>query len=131
MYFLLESSEFRYKLVRICVARASLASADPGVVCESQDKIQPLPEISYIKDQPLQSNDEAEDDEGQVLGGTNVIGCVPNLSGQASCPLVMTIRCTDLYQQLINITGSILLLCAVGGPSVALPMAFISSLKFP
>ena len=35
-----------------CIAQASPASAVAGGVCESQDEIQPLPEISYgVKDQ--------------------------------------------------------------------------------
>lgn len=61
-----------------------------------------------------------------MWGGTNVIGCVPNLSDQASFPLIINTGCSDLYQQLVHIKGSIQLLCAVGGPSVLL-MALISS----
>lgn len=114
------------------MAQTSRASAVPGVVWESHDKTQPLPEISdTVKDQSQQNNNEAEGDEGRVLGGTNVIGCLPSLSDRACWPLIITIRCTNLYQQLTNVKGSILLLCAVGGPSVALPMAFLSSLEFP
>lgn len=52
VHFLLVSSGFRCELLKICIAQTSLASAVPGVVCESHSKIQPLPEISYnIKDQ--------------------------------------------------------------------------------
>lgn len=119
-------------MLKIFIAQTSLASAVLGLVCELHNKIQPLSEISYsIKDQSLQNNNEPEDDEGQKLCGINVTRCVPNPSGQASCPLIITIRCTDLYQQLINIKGSILFLCAVGEPSLTLPMAFTSSQELP
>lgn len=64
------------------------------------------------------NNDKTEDDEGQALGGTNITGCVPGLSGQASCPLIITIRCTHLYQQLTDIKGSILQLLVQLGDQV-------------
>ena len=67
----------------------------------------------------------------QVLSGTNALACVPDLSDEASCPLVIAIHCTDRYQQLPNTKGNILLLCAAGERSAASPMAFISRPELP